>query len=173
VVVRPTAVTDEPPRVVVGLDDSEHARAVLAAGVAQAGSLGGRVDAVVAYEAPNYWSDLYAVMAPPLGESREHASKRGESIVTEALGTEPVERDPVRVVAVEGHPGPVLVRAAEGARLLVVGSRSRSRLRGVVLGSVALHCVLHAPCPVLVVHPQPARSAGPQAQHTTATPTAG
>ena len=42
-----------------------------------------------------------------------------------------------------------------GAALLVVGSRSRSRLAGMLLGSTALHCVVAAPCPVLVLHPQP------------------
>jgi nucleotide-binding universal stress UspA family protein len=141
------------PRVVVGLDDSDHARAALAAAVAEAGLLGARVDAVLAHEAPNYWSDLYAVLAPPAGETHEHALEHGEAIVREALGPEPVPRDTVRVVAAEGHPGQVLVREAAGAELLVVGSRSRNQLEGLVLGSVALHCVLHAPCPVLVVHP--------------------
>jgi len=155
VVVHPSAVpATEPPRVVVGLDNTEHARAALAAAVEFAGPMRARVDAVLAYEAPNYWSDLYAVVAPPLGESREHALRRGEDIVADVLGSGPVERGGVRVVAVEGHPGQVLVHAAQGARLLVVGSRSRNQLQGVVLGSVALHCVLHGPCPVLVVHPR-------------------
>ncbi|MET0764641.1 MAG: universal stress protein, partial [Blastococcus sp.] len=59
-------------------------------------------------------------------------------------------------------------------RLLVVGSRSRNQLRGVVLGSVALHCVMHAPCPVLVVHPKPDGSARPEAPTAaTAVPAAG
>ncbi len=47
----------------------------------------------------------------------------------------------------------MLIQSALGADLLVVGSRSRSVLPGMVLGSVALHCVVHAPCPVLVVRP--------------------
>jgi nucleotide-binding universal stress UspA family protein len=59
-------------------------------------------------------------------------------------------------VSVEAGPAEeVLVRKAADAELLVVGSRSRSILQGVVLGSVALHCVVHAPCPVLVVRPAP------------------
>ncbi|WP_157943899.1 universal stress protein [Blastococcus atacamensis] len=156
VVVHPTtAPAEEPARVVVGLDDSQPARAALAAAVEMAAPLGARVDAVVAYEAPNYWIDLYAVMPPPIGETQPHARARSESIVAEVVGAEALERGAVRVVAVEGHPGQVLVREAEGARLLVVGSRSRNQLEGVVLGTVALHCVMHAPCPVLVV-PEPA-----------------
>ncbi|MGY1605025.1 universal stress protein [Geodermatophilus sp. SYSU D00815] len=174
VVVHPTTATaGGPPRVVVGLDGSEHARAALLTAVAQAGPLGARVDAVLAYEAPNYWSDLYAVMAPPLGESRAHALARGEAIVRDVLGPEPVLSEAVRVVAVEGHPGPVLVREAQGARLLVVGSRSRNQLQGVVLGSAALHCVMHAPCPVMVVHQRAAGPAGTAAADVAAAAPAG
>jgi nucleotide-binding universal stress UspA family protein len=155
VVVHPrTSAADEPARVVVGLDDSKPAHAALAAAVAHAAPIEARVDAVIAHHAPNYWSDMYAVMAPPIGETQQHARARGELVVAEVLGEEALEEGTVRVVAVEGHPGDVLVREAEGAELLVVGSRSRNQLEGVVLGSVALHCVMHAPCPVLVVHPQ-------------------
>jgi len=153
-----------PPRVVVGLDNSGHARAALATAVAQAAPLGARIDAVLAYEAPNYWSDLYAVMARPLGETRERALERGEAIAAEVLGAAPVDPATLRVVAVEGHPGQVLVREADGARLLVVGSRSHNQLQGVILGSVALHCVMHAPCPVLVVHERPDPSGGSAVQ---------
>jgi nucleotide-binding universal stress UspA family protein len=175
VVVHPmTAEVSGQARVVVGLDDSEHGRAGLAAAVAHAAPLGARVDAVIAYEPENYWSDLYAVMTPPLGETGQHALERGESIVAEVLGPAPSERATVRVRAVEGPPGQVLVREAEGARLLVVGSRSRNPLPGVVLGSVALHCVMHAPCPVLVVHPRPHGAAEPMARNVAAAaPTAG
>src|SRR4051794_8873546 len=113
------------PRVVVGLDDSDHARAALAAAVAEAAPLDARVDAVLAHEAPNYWSDLYAVLAPPSGETHERALERGEAIVRESLGPEPVLRDTLRGVAVAEHPRQGLVREAAGAQLLVVGSPRR------------------------------------------------
>ena len=164
----PVVVVHAPPSpaasgtVVVGLDDSDHARAALLTAVQEAGRTGARVEAVLAYEAPNYWSDLAPVMGPVLGETREQALKRGEAIVSDVLGPGPVLRGTVRVVAVQGQPGDALVRQAAEAALLVVGSRSRSRLRGMVLGSVALHCVVHAPCPVMVVHRRPtAPVAGP------------
>jgi len=167
VVVHPMrAPAEEPARIVVGLDDSEAARAALAAAVAQAAALGARVDAVVAFEAPNYWIDLYSVMPPPIGETQQRARARGESVVAEVAGAEALERGLVRVLAAEGHPGEVLVREAEGARLLVVGSRSRNQLEGVVLGSVALHCVMHAPCPVLVLRAPANRPAEPRDQAT-------
>jgi nucleotide-binding universal stress UspA family protein len=140
--------------VVVGLDDSDIARAALSTAVDQATRSGAEIEAVVAHEHPDYWSDLYAVTAPPLGESQEHARRRGEQIVAEVLAAAEGERPEVRVVAVEGPPGPALVRETAGASLLVVGCRSRSQLRGMALGSAALHSVLHASVPVMVVHPR-------------------
>jgi nucleotide-binding universal stress UspA family protein len=149
----------EPPtvrRVVVGLDDSPHAKAALGTAVSEARHLGARVDAVLAYEEPNYWSDMYAVMSPPPGQTRTQALEHAESLVAEVLGD---EREAVEVQVAAGPAGEVLARVAVGADLLVVGSRSRSTLPGMVLGSVALHCVVHAPCPVMVVRlvPEPAR----------------
>ena len=59
----------------------------------------------------------------------------------------------VDVEAVAGGPAPVLLDAAEGADLLVLGHRGRGAFSSVVLGSVGLQCVLHATCPVTVVRP--------------------
>ena len=55
--------------------------------------------------------------------------------------------------AVVGDPRAVLVDFAqkEGADLLVVGSRGRTGLARLLLGSVAAHVAAHAPCSVLVV----------------------
>jgi nucleotide-binding universal stress UspA family protein len=52
--------------------------------------------------------------------------------------------------------------SADGAELPAVGSRSRSRLTGAALGPVALHCAVHATCPVLVVRPEPPAVAVPE-----------
>jgi nucleotide-binding universal stress UspA family protein len=57
----------------------------------------------------------------------------------------------------------VLVEASEGADLLVLGHRGRGALRSALLGSVGLHCVLHATCPVTVVRPAAAIARTPAA----------
>ena len=51
----------------------------------------------------------------------------------------------------EGDAEDALVREATDADLLVVGSRGRSGIASVLLGSVSRHVVSHAPCPVVVV----------------------
>jgi nucleotide-binding universal stress UspA family protein len=58
---------------------------------------------------------------------------------------------PVTVEAVIGAPGRVLVEAAAGADELVLGHRGRGAVRSALLGSVGLHCALHASCPVTIV----------------------
>jgi nucleotide-binding universal stress UspA family protein len=151
-------------KVVVGLDDSDMSREALRQAVAEAARLGAEVEGVVAYHPVSPWSELYTLGAPLGGELQEHARRRGEDIVAEVLGEIPDGSTPkVGVVAVEGPAGHVLVRRAEDAALLVVGSRSRSQLRGMVLGSVALDCVVHGTGPVMVVHPDGARAAAPLA----------
>jgi len=62
---------------------------------------------------------------------------------------------PVTIEATTGAPGPVLVDAARGADLLVLGHRGRGVMRSALLGSVGLYCVLHASCPVTIVRQAP------------------
>ncbi|MEV0924556.1 universal stress protein [Streptomyces spongiicola] len=49
------------------------------------------------------------------------------------------------------EPGSALIRAARSASALVVGSRGRSGVAGMVLGSVSLTVAAHADCPVIVL----------------------
>jgi nucleotide-binding universal stress UspA family protein len=52
-----------------------------------------------------------------------------------------------------GHPAPQIIRFAEdsGADLVVMGSRGRSELRGLLLGSVSEQVIRRASCPVTIV----------------------
>lgn len=58
--------------------------------------------------------------------------------------------------AVPGPAGDALVALAGevGATALVIGSRGRSGIKRALLGSVSDHVVRHAPCPVVVTHPE-------------------
>jgi nucleotide-binding universal stress UspA family protein len=57
----------------------------------------------------------------------------------------------VERVVVRDRPVRALVRAAQHARLLVVGSHGRGGFTGMLLGSTSQALVHHSPCPVAVV----------------------
>lgn len=59
----------------------------------------------------------------------------------------------VRVVSGAGHPDDLLLAEARRAQLVVVGSRGRGDLAGLLLGSVSAALVHGADCPVVVVGP--------------------
>ncbi|ONI84755.1 hypothetical protein ALI22I_30085 [Saccharothrix sp. ALI-22-I] len=54
---------------------------------------------------------------------------------------------------VHDRPVPALLRFAEHAQLLVVGTRGHGALTGALLGSTSQALVHHSPCPVAVVRP--------------------
>jgi nucleotide-binding universal stress UspA family protein len=63
----------------------------------------------------------------------------------------PSPRVPLRTLVAEGEPTESLLTAAEGADLLVVGTRGRSRFAGLRLGAVSLGVAGNATCPVVLV----------------------
>ena len=151
-------------RVVVGVDGSPSSREALVAAVAEAGRIGAEVEAVASYVMADAWTDLSTVIQPTDERVRDELRQRTEQSVAEVLAARAADAGPapkVRTEVLEGPAAEVLVTAARGADLLVVGSRGRGALRGLLLGSVALHCAMHAPCPVLVVHPDGSRPIGP------------
>lgn len=77
------------------------------------------------------------------------ATKALDETITEVAGARPDVV--IRRRVVRGHPAQVLLDAADGAELIVVGSRGHGGFAGALLGSVSQHCVHHANCPVVVV----------------------
>jgi len=61
---------------------------------------------------------------------------------------------------VEGTAARVLVESAAQAELLVVGTRGRGPITGLLLGSVGQHVVAHARCPVMVARPRESPTSG-------------
>jgi nucleotide-binding universal stress UspA family protein len=161
VVVHPRSSVAESPRVVVGVDGSTESRAALVAAMQEARRTGAEVEVVASYFPTDYWTDATLVLVQSVEAIRADLQRRTEGlvrdVVSEQAGTGGAIR--VRTGIHEGPAAEVLLQRARGAELLVVGSRGRGAIRGLLLGSVALHCAMHAPGPVMLVHPQRSRSA--------------
>jgi nucleotide-binding universal stress UspA family protein len=67
---------------------------------------------------------------------------------------------PVQRIVARDRPAHRLLEQARGAQLVVVGSRGRGSLSGLFLGSVSHALLHHAPCPVVVVRPEPGTGGG-------------
>jgi nucleotide-binding universal stress UspA family protein len=140
------------PRVVVGTDFSSGARAALVFGLHDAARRGVPVEVVTAYRPPDYWMDFYAISTYVPDEVRNAAVQRAETFVAEVLPEGPQPAPEVRVRASMGSAADVLIAESHGADLLVVGGRGHGGFTSMLLGSVTMQCVLHATCPVAVVH---------------------
>jgi len=140
-------------RIVVGVDGSVPANKALEWAAEEAKIRGATLEAVCAYHIPTGWFgiDGSSVLTVPvaLDDLERGAKEILDSAVTKALGTE-AGVDMLKTVAV-GAPADVLIEACARADLLVVGNRGHGDLGSVLLGSVGMHCVHHAPCPVVVV----------------------
>lgn len=158
------------PRVVVGVDGSPTGRAALAAAVEEAARLGAALDVVACFAVDAYWVALYPDVMPSADEIRDDVRRAAQEQLTAVLAARPGDAPApsVHLEVTQGAPSDVLLHQARGAALLVVGSRGRGAVRAALMGSVALHCVMHAPCPVLVVHPSP--SDAPEAALSGASP---
>jgi nucleotide-binding universal stress UspA family protein len=132
--------------IVVGVDGSYSSKAALRWAISQAKLTGAVVEAVTAWRYPA----AYGLAPTDRGTDFEGEAKR---TLTEALdevgGLDP--EVPVRPVVTEGNAAEVLLNAARGAELLVVGSRGHRGIASALMGSVSLYCVTHAHCPVLVL----------------------
>lgn len=140
------------PRIVVGVDGSPSSMTALRWAVRQAELTGGTVDAVIAWQFPaNFGAYGWAPVSMEEGgaDFGEVAAKTLADAISKAL--DPHSDIHVQSRVLQGNPAQVLLDAARGADLLVVGSRGHSGFTGALLGSVGLHCVHHARCPVVII----------------------
>jgi nucleotide-binding universal stress UspA family protein len=143
---------DQDRRIVVGVDSSHGSKVALRWALAQARRTGATVEAVTAWQHPTMYGYSYGAIAVPSADDgiAAMAEKVLAETVADVVGTQDKPVD-VRTRIAEGHAAHVLLSAAAGAELLVVGSRGHGAFAGMLLGSVSQHCAHHAPCPVVVI----------------------
>ncbi|MGB3439337.1 MAG: universal stress protein [Actinophytocola sp.] len=156
VVVRGMVSTTTGP-VVVGVDGTPASEAAIEHAFAAASAYGTGLVAV------HTWSDLLVETAFAGGAAALDFSPLAQTAAAELGERLAGRREEYPDVEVTRHvererSSVALLRHAENARLVVVGTRGRGGFRGLLLGSTSQHLLYHAPCPVAVVR---TRDVGP------------
>jgi nucleotide-binding universal stress UspA family protein len=119
-------------RVVVGVDGSTESRTALRLAVDEARYRNG---------------SLHIVRSVEMYEENPESDELESAV---AFAREDLGFSEVTGLVTSGYPAMALLEQAAGADLVVVGSRPRSAIASVVLGSVGSAVATHAPCPVIV-----------------------
>jgi nucleotide-binding universal stress UspA family protein len=142
--------------IIVGVDGTDPARTALRWALAEARVRGARVVAVHvwSYAATIPPADaLDPVMPVPVLEVTESVEKGAAALVDAEIEavSEEAEGLAIEKRAVEGSPAEALARVAEGADLLVLGTKGHGGLAGLLIGSVTQSMAHHPPCPLVLV----------------------
>jgi nucleotide-binding universal stress UspA family protein len=133
--------------IVVGVDDSASAQSALAFAVEQAAARGVRLRVIRAW-APV--TRAWSVTPGPVTVAPEYDRRPFDDLV--AGWQAKYSQVEITAEVVMEHPAAALTAASAGAQLLVVGTRGRGAVRGMLLGSVSQHLLRHSTCTVAVVH---------------------
>jgi nucleotide-binding universal stress UspA family protein len=134
--------------VVVGVDGSAHSAGALKWTADYCAATGARGRAVMAWHYPAATTPALIGRAPAsvTEEVRQHEAQTLAQAVADAIPGATIDQE-----ISYGHPAQVLIDQSTEADLLVLGSRGHSAYTGMLVGSVSMHCVTHAHCPVVVV----------------------
>jgi len=136
--------------VVVGVDGSKGSIEALRFAIGEARLHGAQVKAVSAWLIPPI---AYEATWGGMSIDRDVYSKAAQDALTRCLEETGAAGSGVELTTVvrEGQAAEVICEEANGADLLVVGSRGFGGFRGLLLGSVSQQCAHRAPCPVVIV----------------------
>lgn len=136
-------------RVVVGIDGSPGADVALRFALAEARLRDAELRVVCAWEIPAM-ALAGGYVAEELPGELERTARQ---TITDALERAGADRGAVGIetLAVEGQAAQALLEAADGADLLVVGTRGRGGFASLLLGSVSQAVAHHAQVPVAII----------------------
>lgn len=157
-------------RVIVGIDGSSVSHQALAFAAKEARLRGATLQVVHVRQPAPRPARMYGVEYAPadvIGQMIEvdrqqarkledEAREASERVIATAIAT--IDADAIDLemtTLVDRRPARMMVEFVgqfDDAEMLVVGSRGRGELTGMLLGSVSLGCVTHAHVPVTVVH---------------------
>ncbi len=136
--------------IIVGVDGSAHSRKALEYAAKEAAAHHTSLTVLTVHQAVR---DVYGSVAnyPEDASLTDKARQAAQAETDEVLAGLSDRPDSVTVRAVHGLPAEELVNAAQGADMVVMGSRGAGGFARLILGSVATQVSHHANCPVLIV----------------------
>jgi len=134
-------------RIVVGIDGSAHSMAALRWACDEARLRHDSLELVAAWSIPSATFDIASsdVVEALQGAAEETIRMGRDEIAKCGPDLE------VRAEVFQGQPARVLVERAQGADLLVLGSRGLGDFKALLLGSVSQECSHHSPVPLVIV----------------------
>jgi nucleotide-binding universal stress UspA family protein len=138
-------------RIVVGVDGSETAELATRWAAREARLRGATLELVTAWKiAPDAYGYGYVAIPEEFLKDLAKGAEDTVAAAAEVVRAQAPDAE-VETKVVEGQAARVLLDEAEGADLLVVGSRGLGGFRELMLGSVSQQCAHHARCPVVIV----------------------
>jgi nucleotide-binding universal stress UspA family protein len=138
--------------VVVGVDGSPAAEHALGLAFEEAAARGCELMAVRAHPTPvRAWGVGAAAPSKPDSQQVKDA-ERDDLTAAVATWREKYPQVPVETLVPDGNPVDILTGVSRTAQLIVVGTRGHGSVSSAFLGSVSLHLLHHADCPVLIAH---------------------
>ena len=140
------------PGIIVGIDGSAIPAAPWSGPSAEAAIRRAPLTVLTVQQAvAGYWGG--PVVYPQDLNLAEHAAKAAREETDSALDKAGAGQRPpsVTVQAVVGLPAEEILNAAQGADMIVVGSRGGGGFRKLLMGAVSLQVTHHADCPVVVI----------------------
>ena len=139
------------PGIVVGVDGSQHSHRALVQAMKEAAVHHEPLTVVTVHQAIR---DVYGAVSH-YGEDpgqTEKARQAAQAEVDQVLADMGDSRpESVTVKAVHGLPADELIKASEGADMVVLGSRGTGGFARLMIGTVTSQVAHHARCPVLIV----------------------
>jgi nucleotide-binding universal stress UspA family protein len=134
-------------RILVAVDGSPHAEHAVDQAISLGGICNSQIYALsVAEVIPEYLAEAPQLFERKEQEAREIAVKACDKIKNAGLECEVLTH-------FNEQPAEVILKEAKDKEidLIVMGTRGRSLLARLLLGSVAQRVIAHAPCPVMVI----------------------
>ena len=139
------------PGIIVGVDGSVHSCRALKWAISEAAVRRASLTVLTVQQAvAGYWGPVVYPQDLDLAEHAAKVAREEADKVLDKLGAG--ERPPsVTVRGVVGLPAEEILNAAQGADMIVVGSRGAGGFRKLLMGSVSSQVTHHAHCPVVII----------------------